>query len=97
MSDSFAAAFGTARGGFVRDALVAGYPRLAGLLEGAAARVLRDSSARDVVPALDEEQVGSLQGLGGLQCGHVGVFALMFLGDGSTGRCLWGWRVEDRE
>lgn len=60
MSDAFAAAFGTARGGFVRDALVGGFPRLTGLLEGAAARVLRDSSARDVAPALDEEQIAAL-------------------------------------
>ena len=32
------------------------YPRLAVLLEGAAARVLRDSAARDAAPALDDEQ-----------------------------------------
>lgn len=58
LSDTFASAFGTARGGFVRDTLVAGYPRLAGLLEGAVAHALRDSATRDVAPALDEEQVG---------------------------------------
>ncbi|KAL4435870.1 hypothetical protein ABPG77_000632 [Micractinium sp. CCAP 211/92] len=60
LSDAFAAAFGTARGGFVRDTLVAGYPRLAGLLEGAVARALRDSATRDVAPALDEEQISAV-------------------------------------
>ncbi|KAL4458763.1 hypothetical protein ABPG75_013628 [Micractinium tetrahymenae] len=60
LSDAFASAFGTARGGFVRDTLVAGYPRLAGLLEGAVARVLRDSAARDVAPALDEAQAAAV-------------------------------------
>lgn len=57
-SDAFASAFSTARGGFVRDTLVAGYPRLVGLLEGVVARVLRDSAARDVGPALEDDQVG---------------------------------------
>lgn len=56
--DAFAAAFSTARGGFVRDSLVAGYPRLAGLLEAVVARAQRDSAARDVGPALDDGQVG---------------------------------------
>ena len=56
MADAFAGAFSTARGGFVRDTLVASFPRLGGLLEGAAARVLRDSAARDIGSALDEEQ-----------------------------------------
>ncbi|PSC76466.1 conserved oligomeric Golgi complex subunit 5 [Micractinium conductrix] len=60
MADAFAGAFSTARGGFVRDTLVASFPRLGGLLEGAAARVLRDSAARDIGSALDEEQIAAL-------------------------------------
>jgi hypothetical protein len=72
MSDGFAGAFATARGGFVRDSLIGSYPRLAGLLEAAAARVLRDSSARDVAAALDGDQVSSCDQLGlawlGLTC-----------------------------
>lgn len=40
---------------------MAGYPRLAGLLEASVARVQRDSAARDVGPALDDGQV---------RCGH---------------------------
>lgn len=56
-ADCFAAAFSTARGGFVRDTLAGAYPRLAVLLEGVLARVLRDSAARDVAPAVDDAQV----------------------------------------
>lgn len=48
----------------MRDTLAAGYPRLAGLLEAAVARALRDSATRDAAPALDEEQVGA-EGCGG--------------------------------
>ena len=65
MEDCFSGAFSSARGGFVRDTLVGVYPRLAGLLEGAAARVLRDTSARDVGAALDDEQAAALLGSAG--------------------------------
>lgn len=39
---------------------VAGYPRLAALLDAAVARVLRDTAARDVAPGLDEGQAAAL-------------------------------------
>lgn len=58
MGECFAAAFNTARGAFVREALIAGYPRLAALLEDTAARLARDSDVKDADPALGEEQVG---------------------------------------
>lgn len=54
----FASAFNTARGGFVREALMGSYPRLAAQLEELAQRLVRDSSVKDADPALAEDQVG---------------------------------------
>jgi len=58
LGECFAAAFNTARGGFVREALIGGYPRLAAALEEVCARVARDSAVKDAEPALMESQVG---------------------------------------
>ncbi|GAB4821834.1 hypothetical protein N2152v2_008880 [Parachlorella kessleri] len=56
LGECFAAAFNTARGGFVREALIGGYPRLASALEEVCARVARDSAVKDAEPALMESQ-----------------------------------------
>lgn len=53
---AFAAAHSAQRAGFVRDALVASYPRLAGLLAEACARVRAEGSARDAPPAMEPAQ-----------------------------------------
>jgi conserved oligomeric Golgi complex subunit 5 len=60
LSQAFATAFSTQRGGFVRDALVQYYPRIAGLLEMCCSRILKDGSARDAPAALTPQHAAHL-------------------------------------
>eukprot|EP00775_Hariotina_reticulata_P013433 gene13433-13561_t len=60
LSDVFAAAARPSRGGFVRDALTASYPRLVGLLEGAFNRILTESRLKGVLPAASPDQLSAL-------------------------------------
>ena len=48
------------RGGFVREALVQFYPRLAGMLEAACSRIIKDGSARDAPDALSPQHAAML-------------------------------------
>ena len=60
LSQAFASAFAAQRGGFVRDSLVSYYPRLAGLLEAACTRIIKDGSSRDAPPALSPQQASAI-------------------------------------
>ncbi len=60
LSQAFATAFSAQRGGFVRDALVQYYPRVAGLVEMCCSRILKDGSARDAPAALTPQHAAHL-------------------------------------
>lgn len=60
LSQCFASAFSVQRGGFVREALVQFYPRLAGMLEATCSRIVKDGSARDAPDALSPQQAAAL-------------------------------------
>jgi hypothetical protein len=60
LARAFAAAHAGGRPGPVREALVAGYPRLAALLAETAARLARDGAARDAPPALGPAAAAAL-------------------------------------
>ena len=62
LSQAFASAFSAQRGGFVREALVAGYPRLAEALEASCTRIMKDGFARDAPDALTPQQAAALLG-----------------------------------
>lgn len=60
LSQAFATAFSAQRGGFVRDALVQYYPRVAGLFEMCCSRIIKDGSARDAPAALTPQHAAHL-------------------------------------
>ncbi|WIA37300.1 hypothetical protein OEZ86_014238 [Tetradesmus obliquus] len=60
IGDAFAAAARPSKGGFVRDALGASYPRLLTLLEGAFARIQSESRLKGVPPAAQPDQLAAL-------------------------------------
>lgn len=60
LSQAFANAFSAQRGGFVRDALVQYYPRVAGLFETCCSRIIKDGSARDAPAALTPQHAARL-------------------------------------
>ena len=60
LSQAFASAFSAQRGGFVRDALIQYYPRVAGLFEMCCSRIIKDGSARDAPAALTPQQAAHL-------------------------------------
>jgi hypothetical protein len=60
LGDAFAAAAKPSKGGFVREALSGGYPKLVAALEAAFARLQQDTRVRGVPPAVAPEQLPAL-------------------------------------
>eukprot|EP00879_Flechtneria_rotunda_P024949 GHRR01026476.1.p1 GENE.GHRR01026476.1~~GHRR01026476.1.p1 ORF type:complete len:481 (+),score=194.62 GHRR01026476.1:205-1647(+) len=60
VGDAFSAAARPSKGGFVRDALTANYPKLVGLLEAAFNRVTNESRLKGVPPAAGPDQMPAL-------------------------------------
>lgn len=60
LGDALAAASKPSKGGFVREALSAGYPKLATALEAAFSRLQTDTRVRGVPPAAAPEQLPAL-------------------------------------
>jgi hypothetical protein len=60
LGDTFAAAAKPSKGGFVREALSGGYPKLVAALEAAFARLQQDTRVRGLPPVVNPEQLPAL-------------------------------------
>lgn len=65
IGDCFTAAYQTPRGGSMRDILVASYPKLSVMLDDIASKIMKEASARDTSPVLDEGQAFALLNVAG--------------------------------